>query len=406
MLETAYVLNILKKISHNIKLPVFLAGGFVRDYYLGVDSVDLDIVLEKSRDIFIENLSNELDIEKIIYHEDFGTAALYLENYPPLDVAFARKEIYPFPGSLPLVTFPVSIEEDLKRRDFSINAMAIDISKENLSILDPLKGLTDLNLKQLRILHPESFKDDPTRIFRGIRFAARWDFKFEKTTEDLLKKAVIRNYLFTVSKDRIMQEFFLILSERNFISSLWLLKKYDLFRFIHPALRFNRGILKKTRKIYKFPSLIKSLDLEKHILILLCLMHKKSVSEKVSFLQTLNFPNKLISSLVWMQDDELKVLDALKKADKNSQIFEILKNCSSYFLYFIFIRAGKKEQKKIRKFMFNLKRITAIIDGKILISLDLKPGRKFKEILEKAFLIQLDMKYPSEKKILEELKLT
>jgi tRNA nucleotidyltransferase (CCA-adding enzyme) len=170
--------------------PVYLVGGAVRDLLLGRGRADIDLVVEGDA----AALASELGAD-VTSHERFGTAKLWLDGHD-VDVATARTESYPHPGALPAVD-SATLTEDLRRRDFTINAMAIPLHGEP-RLIDPHGGQSDLAAKRLRVLHPRSFEDDPTRAIRAARYAARFGFELEPETAGLLRGADLG----TVSKDR------------------------------------------------------------------------------------------------------------------------------------------------------------------------------------------------------------
>jgi len=171
--------------------PVYLVGGAVRDLLLGHPRADVDLVVEGDAAALAERLGGAA-----VEHERFGTVKVEVEGHE-LDIATARTETYPEPGSLPVVAPAEDLEADLARRDFTINAMAIPLNGE-ARLIDPYGGEADLKQGLLRILHPASFEDDPTRAIRGARYAARLGFALEPETERLLRAADLSS----VSADR------------------------------------------------------------------------------------------------------------------------------------------------------------------------------------------------------------
>lgn len=171
--------------------PVYLVGGAVRDLLLGRGRTDIDLVVEGDATALASRLGGE-----VIEHERFATAKARLGEHD-LDIATARAETYPHPGALPEVEPTAGIAADLARRDFTINAMAIPLRRDP-ELIDPHNGRADLAAGLLRILHPGSFDDDPTRALRAARYAARFGFELELDTADLLREADLS----TVSSDR------------------------------------------------------------------------------------------------------------------------------------------------------------------------------------------------------------
>jgi tRNA nucleotidyltransferase (CCA-adding enzyme) len=181
----------LEVVREAARQPVYLVGGAVRDLLLGRGRADIDVVVEGDASALAARLGAEPR-----EHERFATAKVELEGHE-VDIASARSETYPRPGALPDVTVPAAIEADLGRRDFTINAMAIPLAAAP-RLLDPHRGLADLAAGLLRVLHPGSFADDPTRAIRAARYAARFGFDLEPETERLLRAADLGN----VSADR------------------------------------------------------------------------------------------------------------------------------------------------------------------------------------------------------------
>jgi tRNA nucleotidyltransferase (CCA-adding enzyme) len=174
--------------------PTYLVGGAVRDLLLGRERTDLDVVVEGDAAALAAKLGGES-----VADDRFATAKAVLDGVE-FDLATARAESYPHPGALPEVR-PASVREDLARRDFSINAMAVPIGSEP-ELIDPHGGLADLEAGVLRVLHERSFVDDPTRALRAARYAARFDFAAEPETEAMARRADLS----TVSEDRVESE--------------------------------------------------------------------------------------------------------------------------------------------------------------------------------------------------------
>jgi len=196
-----------KAIENGYKL--FLVGGTVRDLWLKRPSLDIDLALEGNAIKFARQLTAGSG-EKITIHQQFGTANFHQGEYT-IDIVTARCETYTHPGALPTVK-PAKIKDDLSRRDFSVNAMAVDLSPAAFGqLFDFHGGTSDLEKKLIRILHKRSFIDDATRIFRAIRFEQRLGFNIEAGTEHLLRKNIAT--LNTISGDRLRNELELLLIE-------------------------------------------------------------------------------------------------------------------------------------------------------------------------------------------------
>jgi tRNA nucleotidyltransferase (CCA-adding enzyme) len=182
-------------------MPAYVVGGSVRDGLIGRPHLDLDVVVEGEIEPLVAALGGTAT-----EHERFGTAVVVIGD-AEVDVARARAETYPEPGALPEVR-PATIAEDLGRRDFSINAMAHPLSGDE-ALLDPHGGVEDLRAGLVRVLHENSFVDDPTRALRAARYVARFGFELEAETGALLRAADLA----TVSEDRVTGELARIATE-------------------------------------------------------------------------------------------------------------------------------------------------------------------------------------------------
>lgn len=208
---------------------VFLVGGAVRDLLRGESPPDLDLEVEGDPDELISRLGGV-----VRRHQRFGTATVELEGFI-YDVAAARRERYPEPGALPEV-HPASAHEDLTRRDFTVNAMAVALSGPRGGELISVPGaLSDLRAGVLRVLHDRSFEDDPTRLFRLARYASRLRFELEPGTERLARAAVDQAALSTVSPARIGSELKLLALEARPVEALQAAGHLSLDRALHPA---------------------------------------------------------------------------------------------------------------------------------------------------------------------------
>ncbi|WP_258359060.1 CCA tRNA nucleotidyltransferase [Moorella sulfitireducens] len=192
---------------------VYLVGGTVRDLLLGRPEVDLDLAVEGDGLLFARELARHIG-GRLVFHDRFLTATVYWGG-ERVDVATTRQEYYPRPGALPEVE-PANLEADLARRDFSINAMALPVVARDLgSVIDPFGGREDLTGQKLRVLHRDSFRDDPTRILRGVRFTTRLKFAWEEETCALARQALAGGYLELLEPKRLWQELILLLKERR-----------------------------------------------------------------------------------------------------------------------------------------------------------------------------------------------
>ena len=214
-------------------LVLYLVGGGVRDLLLEAEQLDIDLVVERDALRLASTLGAALDA-RVVTHPRFGTAVVRGEGFR-LDLAGARTERYQRPGALPSVR-PSRLADDLARRDFTINAMALPLNSQQAGrLIDPHGGRGDLVQRQVRVLHSGSFQDDATRILRALRYAARLGFRLEPRTEALLRRHL--PYLDTISSARLRHEFERIAAEERGEAALRLAGRLGVLAAVHPALR-------------------------------------------------------------------------------------------------------------------------------------------------------------------------
>lgn len=230
------MLKTIRRVAVESKMPVYLVGGFVRDLILGARNLDLDVAVEGSGILFAERLAARFKA-RLIRHKRFGTATVALRHGIKIDIASARKESYPQAAELPVVSQGI-LKEDLFRRDFTINAMAVSIFPGNFGrLLDFFGGEADLRRGRIRVLHDLSFIDDPTRILRAIRFKERYNFHIEPATLKLLKEAIRAKMLERVEPQRLRDELVLLLKEPHPIKNISRIQALAGFNFILQGLR-------------------------------------------------------------------------------------------------------------------------------------------------------------------------
>lgn len=209
--------------KHNLK--IWAVGGFARDFVLHKKTKDIDICVEKDTAPLIEYCQNNKGA-KVQYFNNFGTARVIFKDGFKLDFVRCRKEIYPKPAALPVVS-KATIKEDLFRRDFTCNALALSLlPTEFFKIYDLYGALKDIKNKKVSVLHSKSFEDDPTRLYRALRFAARLKFTLSKETENLFKTAVKKDYISLLSAARKSNEIIKFLEEKQPSKIFNLIKKY------------------------------------------------------------------------------------------------------------------------------------------------------------------------------------
>lgn len=246
-----HVLPRLLRLARRRGLPLYLVGGSVRDLLLGRLQLDLDLALEGDAIGLARELAAAVG-GRLTCHRRFGTATVRGEGFA-LDLAMARSESYARPGALPSVR-PASLDEDLSRRDFSINAMALGLTgHDEGSLVDPHNGRDDLRRGLVRVLHDRSFEDDATRILRALRYAGRLGFRLDQHSGALLRRD--RHYLETISGTRLRHEVILILREESAPEIFSACEAAGVLGVIHPSLRVNGAIVRALRELTRGPAL-------------------------------------------------------------------------------------------------------------------------------------------------------
>jgi tRNA nucleotidyltransferase (CCA-adding enzyme) len=214
--------------------PAYLVGGAVRDLLLGADTQDTDIAIEGDARSAARAIADRLG-GQVREYERFGTADVVVPE-GTYHLATTREETYEAPGALPTVT-PAPLSEDLRRRDFTVNTLALGLTGDDLGHLyDPFGGLADLEAKVIRVLHDRSFLDDPTRLLRAIRYATRLEFGLEPETERLAREAVAADALSTVSGKRIRADLMKLLLEPEVGRAVERMRELEVHSALHPEL--------------------------------------------------------------------------------------------------------------------------------------------------------------------------
>ncbi len=384
------------QIANEMKVSVYLVGGIVRDLILGVSNLDLDIAVQGDGIMFASEFARRLKA-RLITHPRFGTATLITPEKIKLDIATTRLEIYPESACLPVVSGG-TIKEDLVRRDFTINALAIDLLPENFgSLVDFYQGREDLKAKVIRILHDSSFIDDPTRIIRAVRFEQRLKFRIEPHSLKLLKEAAGMGMLKRVSPHRLRDEIILLLKEPLAVRCILRLEKLVGFDFIHQQLKLNKSNLEYLAVIKNeidwfnknFP---KCRALESWLLYFIGLLSSLKKSQIKQVCKKFGLRRGEIKRIVsYNRFSSPKALRLSRKNIRPSQIYRNLEPLSFEVILLIKARYRNKFlNHNIQNFFKYYNGTRLYISGKDLTRLGLKPGPHYRKILTRLLYLQLD----------------
>lgn len=353
ILET---LKICSQSANNIN--IYLVGGVVRDLLLNKQTLDIDVCLEADAIEFAQILEKKEYANILQTQADLKTAKVEFKNGVILDFATTRKEKYPKASHLPEITdFCCALKDDITRRDFTINSLAISLSKNNFGeVIDYLGGLEDLEKKQLKILHDKSFTDDPSRIIRALKYAVRFDFELEETTK-LLLKDYLKNFNNNICYSRIMSEIELVFMQNP-----------------QPAIeKFTEWELNKLFNIPKINN-IKFDNKENWFLYFASLFYECNLQDCLKISEQLNLDNnqkKIITDLITIKENNI---------DKNNKIEiynKFINKCSDAIAIYYAIT----QDSTVIEFLNKLKNIKTEISGDDLIKIGLTPSKEFSVIL-------------------------
>jgi len=246
--DTVRILRAVGLAAVDLGAEAYLVGGMVRDVLLGLASRDLDVVVVGDASSVGRRVAASRGYA-LRSHEAFGTARLTVDSETHIDLATARSESYRSPAALPTVE-PAGLEEDLVRRDFTINAIAVRLEPRRFGVVvDRLGGLDDLSRRTLRVMHDRSFIDDPTRAFRGVRLGERLRLKLERRTASWMLAATRAGLVDRLSSRRLQREVALSFEEPALSRVARALARRELLAAIHPCLSLDGGRLEKLRRL-------------------------------------------------------------------------------------------------------------------------------------------------------------
>ncbi|WZL74923.1 hypothetical protein QBE52_09620 [Clostridiaceae bacterium 35-E11] len=384
------IINRIQNLCNTFEYQAYIVGGFVRDFLMDRPSKDIDIVIEGNALEIGQALSKHCDVPFIAYH-DFLTGRIELSEELSIDLITARSEYYQSPGALPIVK-PAHLVEDLQRRDFSINSIAVQIDKKNCGmVIDYFKGLQDLYNKTIRILHNLSFYDDPTRIFRAIKFEKRYDFYIEENTSKLMLDVIDKDIMSRVSKERIKNEIFWILDEEKAYENIKKLIHLKLLQFLYSYIVFDEENIKGLEDINK-----STWNLDMKIddrLVKLLIVFSNCTREHLDHLKRDLCLNKYYShSFTEMLKYKEDIFNTLKKPSiSNYELFKLLQKINKEVLTALYyITHDDIVRHKIIYYIQNLCHTKLKINGNDLAKLCIKPGKIYKCIMDEVLKAKLD----------------
>jgi tRNA nucleotidyltransferase (CCA-adding enzyme) len=413
------LLNIASQEAEKRGWHLYLVGGAVRDLLLAegqegtlmINDVDLVVdAFHQAADVgagieLAKALQEIYQNARLEIHGAFQTAALLWHKDPEfdslwVDIATSRTEFYPYPAANPEVEAS-SIRQDLYRRDFTINAMALRLtSPRSGELLDFFGGLLDLQAKQIRILHPNSFIEDPTRIYRGVRFAMRFGFQIEQRTEEYIRYAINSGVYHRTSQEntkipalqtRLKAELKNILAATYWQSALHLLDNLGALRCIHNSLKLDGEVLRQLRllDIYlrRFGQQQNLHDWQMRLEVLVAHLEPKY---QVQVAKNLQLPDDSISRFKKLFAAQKEIITSLRNCEFPSQIVHLLKKYDLATLILIAVQSPRKIRREIRYFLKRLAKIQPLLNGNDLKELGYKPSPLYKQMLDDLLTATLD----------------
>lgn len=394
--ELNKALKLVGEVADEAGFPVYLVGGIVRDLFLHVPNLDVDVVVEGDGITFAGMLVKRTG-GRMKTHLKFGTAVVVLPDGLKIDVATARLEYYESPAALPTVELS-SIKKDLYRRDFTINTLAVRLNRLRYGeLIDFFSGLRDIKDKAIRVLHSLSFVEDPTRVLRAIRFEQRFDFRLSKHTQNLIKSAVNMKLFNRLSGERIYTELVLMFSEADPGKLLRRMRDFDLLKFIHPSLKGSA----ETERLFAgigeaftwFKLLYLDIKAEKWFVYFLGLVDRVKDLTVNEILERLSAPERIRERVRQARGRYRDVLYLFYKEPdvRPSRIYDLLAPLEIEVLLLMMAKAKQEQAKKyISLYLTHLREVKVSLTGHDLKKLGIAPGPKYRKLFAELLNAKLD----------------
>jgi tRNA nucleotidyltransferase (CCA-adding enzyme) len=396
------LLRALGNLAEEGGVSLYLVGGVVRDLWLKRENWDLDLTVEGDGIAFARLVADRYGAGLAVF-ERFATARLVFPDGLKMDIATTRRESYAQPAVLPTVQ-PASIEEDLSRRDFTINAIAVQLNPQQFGrLLDPYGGQRDLRAGTIRVLHAGSFLDDPTRIFRAIRFEQRFGFRLERTTVRLIAQAASTNLIQQLSGPRLLNEILLLFAERDPVRAIARLAQLKLLRFLHRRVCYTKNVKQMVTAVPKalawwtrrFPDSM----VDRPIVYLMALSSESSPAVLARLIRRLELSRAQAKNVSIGGPRVDRALKSLTREGivRPSQVYRLLEHFSGEALVLLLakqrsvrhrVRLSRLERHLVA--YVKSKSVKTALTGRDLQALGLKPGPRYKTILGKLLDARID----------------
>jgi len=386
------ILTLVKEIGQVADMMAYNAyavGGFVRDIFLRFENYDIDIVIEGDGIHFARTFAGLYGYGVKTYKK-FGTAVIDIKGGQKVDVASSRLEYYERPAALPKVEFS-SIKLDLYRRDFTINTLAVRLNDTGFGeLIDFFGARKDMKEKTIRVLHNLSFVEDPSRIFRAVRFEQRLDFHLGKLTRRLIENAVKMDFLNNLSGKRIFSEMMILLSEEQVISIIRRLAELGILKYIHPAITYDnsmRILLKSIKDVIAWYDLLFLENrCEKWLIYFMGLIERLNLNDVEELIRRFDIKKQYAMPLRIAKTTGNEVLYRMaqkKRMLRRSEINRYLSGMPLEACLYLMSRTGRQASKHAFSLYFTtLRDLKTHVNGQDLIKLGIAPGKIYRKILE------------------------
>ncbi len=395
--EQLEVLNRVQQEAQDLGLNLYLVGGAVRDLMAGSPIRDLDFTSEGNPARLLRRLQAG-GVRRVEQDEVRNHAEMVLANGVWLSVEMARNEVYREPGKRPEVR-PAPIMEDLRRRDFSINAMGISLTPGSRGLLlDPTNGQADVEHRQLRTLHNYSFLHDPVRLLRLVRFEARLGFKPEPRTRELFDAALERGYQDYIETEALGREAEQVASEENVVAVLKALTQHELLGVFHPLLQRRAPDYASLAKLQKYrqQAVEAGYRVDSFAMVMHYLRRRLPGRAQRQLLRNLALSKQQLQAVLALEGEAKRLAQQLSRQRSLGprQIYHLLEKVPVDLLVFILTEYSDKQrvQAKIYNYLFKYKPLRKRLPVRELQLMGVPPGPKSDEILEKYFEAVLDGK--------------
>lgn len=393
------VVNILEelgRLADELSYSVYLVGGSVRDLFLRRENLDLDIVVEGDGVLFAKTFAQSRNDARVRTHKKFNTAKIIFDDGQIIDVATARLEYYQSPAALPVVEMS-SIKLDLYRRDFTINTLAVKLNAPSFGVLiDFFDASRDLKEKAVRALHNLSFVEDPTRVFRAVRFEQRFGFRIGKLTESLIKNAIKIDVFQRLSGKRLMGELTQLLEEERALDCLLRLRDLKLLYTLSPHLRLEPKDVALLEAMDEALAWHRLSFLDRPVRVwlvrLLALCDPLDAEQMAAVCARLSLPARLSEEILTMRQQAVDALNRFQRGPTPaSAIYALLMPLKPEYMLLIMAKAGLEQAKKaVSKYLTSLRQVRTELTGQDLKEMGLTPGPVFRTILDRLLAARLD----------------